>query len=101
MRGSPTWEIVLAQRPPHIPLLVGGDWPAPNFLEEEMTNTYELLQSKLTLDPLDFDHELVELPLLIMRAGEETAKAVARRDRAKNALDLAIAEASDHLRRQP
>lgn len=62
---------------------------------------YERLRSKLKLDPLDLDQELIELPLLIQEAAELTAHRVTSRDRAKNALDVAMAQAADHLRRAP
>jgi hypothetical protein len=71
-------------------------------LECPMTDeTYERLRSKLTLDPLDLDQELIELPMLIMEAAELTANRVTDRDRAKNELDVAMAQAADHLRRTP
>lgn len=71
--------------------------------EATVTNgeSYERLKRKLALDPMELDQELIELPGLILEASECTADALASRDRAKNELDLAMAEAADHLRRQP
>ncbi len=64
-----------------------------------MTNeVYERLKTKLVLDPLELDQELIELPMLIMECAEYTSEKLAQRDRCKNALDLAMAEASDGLR---
>ena len=64
-----------------------------------MTNeVYERLKTKLELDPLELDQELIELPMLIMECAEYTSEKLAQRDRCKNALDLAMAEASDGLR---
>lgn len=62
-------------------------------------DVYQRLKSKLVFDPLEIDQELIELPMIIMDAAEETAERLSARDRAKNALDLASAEASDELRR--
>lgn len=63
-----------------------------------MNEDYDRLKKKLTFDPLDFDQELIELPLLIMEASELAAEYIARRDRAKNDLDLVMAEAAYNLR---
>lgn len=65
-----------------------------------MNETFERIQRRLTFDPLEIDQELIELPMLIMEASEQTAHCLSARDRAKNDVDLAIAEASDHLRQQ-
>lgn len=63
--------------------------------------SYQRLRKKLTLDPLELDQELIELPMLVMEAAEEAAEALSKRDRAKNGLDIAMAVAADHLRREP
>jgi hypothetical protein len=68
-------------------------------MEGTVTNeVYERLKTKLVLDPLELDQELIELPMLIMECAEYTSEKLAQRDRCKNALDLAMAEASDGLR---
>jgi hypothetical protein len=65
-----------------------------------MNSQYEQLQKKLVLDPMELDQELIELPMLIMEANEQCAHCLSARDRAKNDLDLAMAEAADDLRSQ-
>lgn len=62
---------------------------------------YIRLTNKLTFDPLEFDRELIELPGLMLDATEACSFMLSERDRAKNSLDITIAEAANELRSNP
>lgn len=59
---------------------------------------YDRLKRKLEIDALSLDQELIELPVLILECSEYSSEKLAQRDRAKNELDLAMAETADMLR---
>lgn len=63
-----------------------------------MNETYERIKAKLQFDPLDFDQQLIELPMLVLDAAEMATLYAGERDKAKGALDLAMAQAADQLR---
>jgi len=59
---------------------------------------FEGLKRRLTIDPMELDQELIQLPMLTMEVMEITTDKLLERDQAKVALDLAMAEAADDLR---
>jgi hypothetical protein len=62
---------------------------------------YVRLKSRLTIDTMQLDQELIELPQMLSDAGEATAYCIAARDVAKNELDINMSIAADRLRQQP
>lgn len=59
---------------------------------------YIKLRSRLVIDMLRFDEEIMALPQLIQEAAELAADAGVERDSSKQARDIALAEAANVLR---
>lgn len=62
------------------------------------TPAYDRLQDLLPFDPLEFDRELIELPMMLLEATQEATMRAADRDVAKNELDVVLATAANQLR---
>lgn len=67
-------------------------------MTDDAERIYQRLRARLAIDPMALDDELVELPGLIIEAGEQTALAINRRDIAKSDLDLAFSEGAAMIR---
>lgn len=66
----------------------------PEFKSEE----YDFLKSHLSLDMMDLDEQVMQLPVLIQRASEAASEAIEIRETAKDDLELAQSIAADKLR---
>jgi hypothetical protein len=62
------------------------------------TEAYVRLRESLRVDLMRLGEDLVELPMLIMEAGEYCSIAISRQDQAANDLKERTAEAADKLR---
>ena len=65
------------------------------------TEKYLWFRSKLEVDLIDIDEDLMQIPVLIQDAGEACAMASELRERAKEGLETTRAQVAQHLRESP
>ena len=62
------------------------------------SDVYARLRAKLHIDPLELDHQLMEMPQLVQDCGEVVAECINMRDAATTDLKTAESRAADKLR---
>lgn len=68
-------------------------------MNEQEEKLFAELSSRLVIDILRLDDELIELPMTVQTIAEQTSFAIAKRDELKSALNQAKSESMSFLRR--